>query len=351
MNKKIKTGIIGFGLSGKAFHAPFVHVHPGFETIKVVERHGAESKKIYPYVEVVQDYKEVLDDPEIELVIHCTPNTLHYPLVKESLEAGKHVVIEKPFTNTSLEADELIELAKKKNLNIFVYQNRRWDGDFLTIQKLLQGDDLGDIEYFEVHFDRYSPEIKPDAWREENIPGSGVLYDLGPHLIDQTLTLFGIPKSIIADIQSQRKNGDVDDYFKIKFIYPDKETVVTAGVLVEEIGPRFIIHGSKGSFIKYGIDPQEEPLRNGNLPEGKDWGKESSDKWGLVTIAYDDIDFDGRIETEAGNYMGFYDNVFNVLNNNAEMIVKPEEARDVIRMIEIAFKSAKLEKEIEVRLK
>ncbi len=348
MQKKIKTGIIGFGLSGKAFHAPFLHVHSGFEMVKVVERHKAESKEIYPYVEVVKNYKEVLADPEIELVVHCTPNTLHFPMVKESLKAGKHVIIEKPFTNSSKEADELIELAEKKNLKIFVYQNRRWDGDFLTIQKLIKSGVIGDIEYFEVHFDRYSPEFKKDAWREEKLPGSGVLYDLGPHLIDQALNLFGLPVQIKADVQAQRNNSKVDDYFRIKFQYPDKKAVLTAGVLVKELGPRFIIHGSKGSFIKYGIDPQEEPLRNGKMPEGEDWGIESPDKWGFVTIGYEDEDFDGRIKTEAGYYMGFYDNVYNVLKNNAEMVVKPGEARDVTRMIELAFKSANLGKGIEV---
>lgn len=341
MKNKIKTGVIGYGLSGKAFHMPFLHIHPGFEITKVVERHKAESKEDYPYVEVVKNYKDVLADPEIDLVVHCTPNLLHYPLVKESLEAGKHVVIEKPFTNSSKQADELIELAEKKNLKIFVYQNRRWDGDFLTIQKLLDSQALGEIEYFEVHFDRFSPDFKKDAWREEDIPGSGVLYDLGPHLIDQVLTLFGKPISLKADIQTQRESSKVDDYFKIRFKYSDKEAEVTAGVLVEELGPRFIIHGTKGSFIKYGLDPQENPLRNGKMPEGKNWGKESEDKWGLVTIGYEDEDFDGRIETEAGNYMGFYNNVFDVLKNNAEIAVKPEEARNVIKIIELAFESSK----------
>lgn len=348
MNRKINVGIIGFGLSGKAFHAPFMHVHPGFEIKKVVEHHKSESNKLYPYVEVVKDYKNVLADPEIGLVAHCTPNALHYPLVKESLEAGKHVIIEKPFTNTSKEADELIDLAAKKGLQIFVFQNRRWDGDFLTIKKLLKSGAIGEIEYYEAHFDRNSPEIKEDAWREAPAPGSGVLYDLGAHLIDQALMLFGMPKTIRATIEAQRKNSAVDDYFKVRLIYPDKRAVLTAGVLVEELGPRYIIHGARGSFIKYGIDPQEALLRKGILPGGEDWGQESPDRWGLVTIDYDDLNFDGRIETEEGNYMGFYNNVYDVLTNNAEIMVKPAEARNVIRIIELAFESAKLGLEIKV---
>jgi len=340
MDKKIKTGIIGYGLSGKAFHAPFLHTHQGFEITKIVERNKSESKEIFPYVEVVKDFKDLLRDQDIELIVHCTPNTLHYSMVKECLQAGKHVVIEKPFTTTSAEADELISISEQTGKKIFVYQNRRWDGDFMTIQKLLAGDMLGNVEYYEAHFDRFSPEVKGD-WRDEVLPGSGVLFDLGPHLIDQVLTLFGMPLSIKAEIESQRQNSAVDDYFKIEMEFEDKLARVTAGVLVEELGPRFIIHGSKGSFIKYGIDPQEEPLRNGVMPGGEGWGVDKQENWGLITIDYEDEDYDGRIETLPGNYMGFYNNVYDVLTNNKEIAVKPEEARNVIKIIEMAFESSK----------
>ncbi|MBN2174650.1 MAG: oxidoreductase [Bacteroidales bacterium] len=348
MKKIIHTGIAGFGLSGQAFHAPLLDLHEGFRIRKVVERKTDKSKVLYPYVEIVRDFNEILADKQIELVVICTPNTLHYPMVRECLLAGKHVVVEKPFMNTSADADEIIRLAQSKKKNVFVYHNRRWDGDFLTIQKINKSGVLGYIEYYEAHFDRYNPVRKRAAWRDEDLPGSGVLYDLGPHLIDQALVLFGKPDSVEADIQTQRNGSKADDYFRITLNYPKRKIVLTAGMLVSDPGPRYIIHGIKGSFIKYGIDPQEAALRKGKSPEGDGWGQESPEFWGLITIDYDDLNFDGRIETEPGNYMAFYDNVYDVLVIGAEIDVKTEDARDVIRIIELAFESNKSKKIIKL---
>jgi predicted dehydrogenase len=346
MSKKtIQTGIIGFGLSGRVFHAPFLHTHHGFEIRKIVERHKDDSKSIYPYVQVVDDYNELLKDPEIELIVVCTPNTLHFAMVQESLKAGKHVVVEKPFTPTSNDADELIKLAESMNRYIFVYQNRRWDGDFITISKVLKSGVLGNIEEYEAHFDRYKPEINPFAWRDFPEPGAGILYDLGSHLIDQALCLFGKPTSILADIQSQRERSEVDDYFRLHLNY---KRLLTAGMLVEDPGPRYVIHGVLGSYVKFGIDPQEKALQEGQMPEGDDWGAENLENWGMITIDYQDLNIDGSIETEHGNYMGFYDNVYDVLRNDDTVAVKPEDARNVIRIIELAFESRRINKEIEV---
>lgn len=339
MQSPIKIGIIGFGLSGQIFHAPFLHVHNGFEIKKVVERHDKKSKKIYPYVEVVKDFNELIHDPEIDLIIHCTPNIYHFPYVKESLLAGKHVVIEKPFTPTSKEADELIGLAGSKDLKIFVYQNRRWDGDFLTIKKIFENDILGTIRYYEAHFDRYSPKRKRAAWRDESLPGSGILFDLGSHLIDQVLHLFGKPEMIFADIQSQRQHSIVDDYFKLNLKYKQLEVVLTAGMLVKKQGPRFTIHGDKGTFMKYGIDPQEALLNQGIMPGADQWGVEDPKFHGLIVTDDKGPDDVKIIETEAGNYMKFYQNVYDVLIDRKEMDVKPGEARNVIRLIELAFES------------
>ena len=344
MQAPIKTGIIGFGLSGQVFHAPFLHTHPGFEIKKVVERHDSKSKEIYPYVDVVNNYQDLLDDPEIDLIIHCTPNIYHFQYVKESLLAGKHVVIEKPFTPSSKEADELIELANSKGLKIFVYQNRRWDGDFLTIKKIISDGQLGSIKYYEAHFDRYSPQRTRAAWRDEELPGSGILFDLGSHLIDQALNLFGLPETIFAEIEAQREHSLIDDYFKLKLGYKQLEVVITAGMLVKEPGPRFIIRGDKGSFTKYGIDPQEGMLKQGNMPGSGNWGIEDSEFHGVLSIGNNEH----SIATEAGNYLGFYQNVFDVLIENKEMKVKPQEARNVIRLIELAFESSKTGKEMNV---
>lgn len=335
----INTAIIGFGLSGKVFHAPFIHTHNGFKLTKVVERNTGYSKSIYPGIEIVRDYKLLLDDPAIELVVICTPNIYHFEMARACLQAGKHIIIEKPFMPTVQEANEIIEFANARNLKVFVYQNRRWDGDFLTIRKLLKSELIGDIQYFEVHFDRFSPERKRAAWRDEVIPGSGILYDLGSHLIDQALCLFGRPDGLKADIQLQRPGSKVDDFFQLELIYPELKAIVTAGMLVENPDLRYVINGSKGSYVKYGIDPQEAALKNGFMPNWEEWGKETFENWGIATFVNSGLWFDGSIETEAGNYMAFYENIYNVLGQNAEIAIKPEEARDVIRIIELAIES------------
>lgn len=346
MSRIINTAIVGFGLSGKVFHAPFLHLHEGFHLSKVVERHSEQAQSIYPQIETVRDFQQLLNDDKTDLVVICTPNIYHYPMAKACLDAGKHIVIEKPFMPASAEADEVIKLADTKNLKVFVYQNRRWDGDFITIKKLMAGGLLGDIQYYEAHFDRFSPERKRAAWRDEEQAGSGILFDLGSHLIDQVYSLFGRPQSIFADIQSQRDGSKVDDFFEVQMNYPDVKAVVTAGMLVEKPELRYIINGSKGSFVKYGLDPQEASLKEGKSPEGEEWGKESFENWGLTTFVNKELFFDGTVETEPGDYMAFYNNVYDVLVNKAEMAVKPHEARDVIRIIELAFESNEKKTEI-----
>jgi predicted dehydrogenase len=348
-DKIIQVAIIGFGLSGRVFHAPFLHVHPGFAIRKVVERNTSKSKEFYPYVEVVKDYKNVLRDPEIDLVVICAPNSLHHALVTESLLAGKHVIIEKPFTPTSAEAEQLISLTVSTGQKLFVYQNRRWDGDFLTIKNILQNNYLGDIKEYEAHFDRYRPVYNAASWKDENVPASGILYDLGSHLIDQALQLFGKPQCIFADIRRQRNGSPVDDYFNVQLFYDGFKAILKAGMIVKIPGPRYIIHGNKGSFVKYGIDPQEAALKNGLMPDRKDWGKEPVEDYGHLTGEIDGNPFDGKIPTFAGDYSGFYENVYQVLINGKDMAVKPEEARDIIRVIELAYESAEKKKMIEFR--
>jgi scyllo-inositol 2-dehydrogenase (NADP+) len=341
MGKVLNTAIIGFGLSGKVFHAPFIHTHPGFSLRKVVERNNRLSKEIYPDVEVVQDYKNLLEDASLDLVVIATPNIFHFEQAKRLLEAGKHVVIEKPFTPTSAEAEELIRIAEKTGRKIFVFQNRRWDGDFKTVQQVVYNGYLGEVLEYEAHFDRFAPGPRRSAWRDEPLPAGGVLYDLGAHLIDQALVLFGLPKSVYADIRMQRAESKVDDYFEVNLYYNRLKVILKASVYVKEPGPRFILHGTKGSFVKYGIDPQEDLLKQGLMPETSDWGKDDPDYWGILNAEMHGQQFYGNIETDPGNYMGFYDNVHDVITKGAEQAVRPEEASNVIRIIELAFESNK----------
>lgn len=347
MGKIINTGVIGFGLSGKVFHAPFLHAHEGFNLTIIVERHNESAKEIYPGVTIVKDYNDLLTDPAIELIVICTPNTSHFQIAKACLEAGKHIIVEKPFMPTSDEADQIIRLAARKNLKVFVYQNRRWDGDFLTIRKLIEGDLLGDINYYESHFDRYSPERTRAAWRDEDQPGSGNLFDLGSHLIDQVLCLFGNPISVKADLQAQRKGSQVDDFFELTLKYPGLYAVVIAGMLEKEHDLRYVLKGSNGHYTKNGIDPQEDKLKQGILPTANHFGKEESQYYGNIGFKNNGLNYTGIIETEEGNYMSFFNNVYNSIVKGESMVIRPEEARDVIRIIELAFQSSKEKREIE----
>lgn len=337
---RISTGLVGFGLSGKIFHAPFLHVNKSFELKMVVERHHEESKKIYPYVEVVKSITDLLQDKEIEMVVLGVPNICHYQYTKECLEAGKHVVVEKPFAPSAREADELIDIARSVGRKIFVYHNRRWDGIFLTVKQVIESGRVGDVLEYEAHFDRFTPDVDPGNWRDRPLPGSGILYDLGPHLIDQALVLFGMPGYIFADIRNQRRNSDVDDYFELNLFYEKMKVILKAGMFVKEKGPSFIVHGTQGSFVTYGLDPQEELLKRGAMPEGDNWGKYDPESYGILHSVVTGVSYRDPVETIPGNYHGFYDNIFDVLRNDAEMTVTPQQARDVIRIIEYAFQSS-----------
>lgn len=337
--KQIQTAIIGFGLSGQFFHAPFIMNHPGFRLTKVVQRQRNLSENIYTGVEFVRDYKDLLKDDALELVVIATPNILHFDLAREFLIVGKHVVVEKPFTPTSAEANELIRIAEKTRKKIFVYQNRRWDGDFKTVQQIIYHGYMGEILEYEAHIDRFAPGSRRSAWRNEPLPAGGLLYDLGSHLIDQALVLFGLPHSVFADVRTQRVGSLVDDCFEINLYYNKLKLTLKASLFIRERGPHFILHGTKGSFIKYGEDPQEEMLRKGLMPDLAGWGKEDPDNWGILNAELHGQNFYSTIETEAGNYMGFYDNVQDVIVKGSEQAVLPEEARNVIRIIELAFES------------
>lgn len=296
--------------------------------------------KFDPQIQVVSSADELLSDASIDLVFICTPNDLHFPYAKAALEAGKHVVIEKPFANTTAEADALIALAKEKNLIISAYQNRRWDADFLTIQQLINEGKLGDIVEYEAHFDRFRPEVAQGTWKEVAASGAGDLYNLGPHLIDQALVLFGTPKTITATIKVIRPTGETDDYFDIRMDYGDKIIILKASLLVFENGLRYVIHGTKGSFIKSGLDIQEDTLRKNVFPNTSDWGQEPESQWGMLyTEAGAAV-----VPTLAGHYTPFYDNIYEAIVNGSELEVKPQQARNTTRVMELALESSRLGK-------
>lgn len=338
--RQINTGIIGYGMSTTVFHAPFLHVNPKFKISKIVERHDKKSQKDYPYVDVVTTAEDLLKDKNIELVVITTPNKYHHDLAKKALISGKNVILEKPFTVTTEEADDLIKIAQDQNLLLTVYQNRRWDGDFLTVKKILDDGYLGKLVEYESHFDRFRNYFKQDAWRESNEPGSGILYDLGPHLIDHALQIFGLPQIITADIRKQRQ-GVTDDQFEIILHYDQLKVTLKSGMLVREPSPRFLLYGTQGTFVKYGLDPQEEDSNNGISPLDPDWGVDKESNWGTLNTDIKGLHFHGNIETLRGNYQLFYENIYEAITQKKKPAVLPEEARNVIKIIELSFKSCR----------
>ncbi len=344
-NKIIRTAIASYGMSGYVFHAPFIHLHPGFELKKVLERTKSLSKERYPYAEIVRDYEDLVTDPEIDLVVVNTPDQLHYPMALEALRAGKHVVVEKPFTQTSEQGQELIALARQKGVLLTVYHNRRFDGDSRTVQKILKEKILGRLVDYEAHYDRYRNYI-PKTWKEDPSTGASIVYNLGSHLVDHALFLFGKPESVWADIRKLRDGALTDDYFDIRLLYPSFSTTLKSSYLVKEPGPRYILHGTDGSYIKSGNDPQEEALKQGIWPEGENWGLEPESDWGLLHTEKNNITERKVIPTLAGNYMDFYDNLYEAVVHGAPLAIRPEEGLEVIKIIEKAYLSNKEKRNI-----
>jgi scyllo-inositol 2-dehydrogenase (NADP+) len=339
MVTQIQVGLVGYGIAGQVFHAPLINAIPALKLSKVVERHSESSRQHYPWVEVVQEANALFRDPAIDLVVIATPNPSHFELAQQALLAGKHVVVDKPFTITSVQSQQLIELAQKTQRVLSVFHNRRWDGDFQTVKQVIEQGILGELVEYEAHYDRFRNTLKSGAWRETSELGSGILFDMGAHLLDQAQVLFGLPQTITADVRTQRAGAKADDYFEIGLDYGSLKVILRAGMLVRERGPHFILHGSEGSFIKYGMDPQETFLRRGLTPADPDWGVEPQAQWGTLNTQIGSLHFCGQVETRPGCYQAFYENVYQAIAQGAELAVKPQEARNTIRMIELALES------------
>jgi predicted dehydrogenase len=309
----------------------------------VLQRSASDASELYPKARVVRRVEEMLSLPEIELIVVTTPNRTHFPIAKQCLEQGRNVVIDKPFTVTSQEARELAQLAEAQGKILSVYQNRRWDGDFQTVQKLVREGTLGRIVWFESHYERFRPTLRPGAWRERDEPGAGILFDLGPHLLDQALVLFGIPEAVFADVRTERDGSLVDDAFDVTFFYPRMRAVLRSSMLVNVPGARFVLHGDRGSFVKRGMDPQEEALKQGEKPHGEAWGRDNEEHAGTLVLA------DGesrRVPALAGDYRGYYQNVRDAILGKARLAVTPEQGINVMIALEVARESSRTGKRI-----
>jgi scyllo-inositol 2-dehydrogenase (NADP+) len=346
MNNKIRTALLSYGMSGRVFHGPFLKAHDGFEIVSVWQRNPEQTPQ--HNFKRVETLEHILNDPSIELVFVNTPNHTHFEYAKKLILAGKHVVVEKPFTVTVSEADELIALAKHQNVLLTVYQNRRWDSGFLTIKKILSSKLLGKVVSAEMHYDRFRNYIDERSWKENPQKGIGVLYNLGSHLIDQVIVLFGTPQWVDARVGMQRPGGKVDDYYDIWLEYSEFTVTLKSSYLVKEPGPSYQIHGTEGSYVKYGIDPQEEMLSKGVIPLRSEWANEPKEAWGILNSIANGKEFRGQYQTVSGNYMPFYDQLYEAIRNGASLPVDPIDSRNGIDLIEKCYESSRARKAIKV---
>ncbi|MCI1185098.1 oxidoreductase [Enterobacter cloacae] len=338
MSDSIRVGLIGYGYASKTFHAPLIAGTPGMALAAVSSSDATKVHADWPTVPVVSEPKHLFNDPNINLIVIPTPNDTHFPLAKAVLEAGKHVVVDKPFTVTLSQARELDALAKSLGRLLSVFHNRRWDSDFLTVKALLSEGTLGEITFFESHFDRFRPQVR-NRWREQAGPGSGIWYDLAPHLLDQAVNLFGLPVSMTVDLAQLRPGAQTTDYFHAILSYPQRRIVLHGTMVAAAESARYIIHGTRGSYVKFGLDPQEDRLKNGERLPQEDWGYDMRD--GVVTKVEGETLVEETLLTSPGNYPAYYAAVRDALNGTGENPVPASQAIQIMELIELGIESAK----------
>lgn len=326
-------------MSGRVFHAPFLHVNPGFELYSVWEREKDVARALYPTMSVVRTLEELLADEAVELVIVNTPNYTHFDYARQALRAGKHVIVEKPFTLTEAEGRELIALARQTGRKLSSFQSRRFDSDFRTVRRIVDSGVLGKIVEAEIHYDRFTPGLSYKVHKETPGPGTGLLYDLGSHLIDQALQLFGEPERVFADLFIIREHSQVDDYMEVLLFYPGYRVRLKSSYLVREPLPAYSIFGHNGTFLKSRADVQEKELLAGAMPGGADWGVEPESEQGLLHAEIGGKVVREKVPTERGNYMDYFTGIHEAIRNDAPLPVTAEEGVRIIRVIEKAYES------------
>ncbi|TRW22812.1 oxidoreductase [Flavobacterium zepuense] len=345
--QQIKTALLSYGMSGKVFHAPFLTLHPGFELLGAWERSKHLIQHDYPTVKSYTSLEEILAG-DADLVVVNTPVDTHFEYAKKVLEAGKHALVEKAFTTTAAEAQELRDLAKAKNLKLTVYQNRRWDSDLQTVKIVLDQNLLGDIVEAEIRFDRYNPNLSPKAWKEGANAGAGVLKDLGPHIIDQALYLFGYPEAVWADIRTLRENSQVDDNIDILLYYPDKRVRLHGGFFNREMLPAYVLQGRKGSFFKMRGDVQEDTLKTGAKPNTDDWGTEAAGMEGILNTEINGQVVRKTIPTLKGNYYDLFDGIYKSVTEGTVEPVTAEDGLRTMKIIDAAIASSEQKQVIQL---
>jgi scyllo-inositol 2-dehydrogenase (NADP+) len=340
LSDDIQVGLIGWGVAGRVFHAPVIEQVEGLRLSTIVHRSADAGASSYRAARVVRSVDDLLADDRIRLVVIATPNTSHAGLARACLESGRHVVVDKPFAVSSAEAAPLLDAARRRHLVLTVFHNRRWDGDFLTVQRLVDQETCGRLVLLESRFDRYRPTLR-GVWRERAEPGSGSLFDLGTHLVDQAVTLFGLPEALTGDVRIERDEAVVDDAFDVTLHYPGLRVLLRSTMLASAPGPRFVLQGVAGSYVKYHLDPQEARLAGVEPWPGNFWDQEPRERWGTLTRAGVAGVASDPLPTEAGDYRRFYANVRDAIRGTAPLAVTAEQALDSIRLIELAIESSR----------
>ncbi|MBE8595009.1 oxidoreductase [Xenorhabdus sp. BG5] len=343
MSDFLKVGLVGYGYASKTFHAPLIAGTPNIELVAISSSDADKVKKDWSTISVVSSPEELFRDPNIDLIVIPTPNDTHYPLAQQALAAGKHVIVDKPFTITVAQAQSLKKQAEEANLLLSVFHNRRWDSGFLTVKSIIKENKLGALKYYESHFDRYRPAVR-QRWREAAGAGSGIWYDLAPHLLDQAVQLFGKPQAITTDLGMMRPDAETADYFHAQLTYPDLKVVLHATMLAAAESPVYTLHGMDGSYTKYGLDPQEERLKVGERPPRADWGYDARD--GYVTLSQDDDLVTKVVPTIPGNYGAYYAAIRDAILFGKPNPVTASEAILIMKLIEAGEKSAKEQRTI-----
>ncbi|KAL3673715.1 hypothetical protein V7S43_001412 [Phytophthora oleae] len=338
---KIPVGLVGFGTGSSVFHAPLLVSSGQFDLTHVLERSTSKSQVLSPAPKIVRSMDELLAT-DVQLVVISTPTTVHFEQAKQAMQAKRHVVVDKPLCVTEQQAKDLCAIAKENGVLFSVFHNRRFDSDFLTMRSLIEDGTLGQVQKFEAHYDRYRPTMK-GYWKEKAGLCGGVLYDLGAHVTDQALQLFGVPDSVVSDVQIQREGAENDDYFRLEFKYkafPELEVILSAGMLVKNPGPKYTVVGTKGTFEKYGEDGQEDALRAGKRPGDEGWGQVPESTYGKFTDA---ATGETRvIPSKLGSYEVYYKNIAAAIRGEEKLLVNPEEVVPQIRIIEEAKKTERV---------
>ncbi|MFJ5773572.1 Gfo/Idh/MocA family oxidoreductase [Streptomyces sp. NPDC093094] len=347
--RPLRVGLVGYGLAGSVFHAPLIATTDGLVLDTVVTSHPErqeQARAAYPDVRIVASADDLLGRAgELDLVVIASPNKTHVPLAKAALAAGLPVVVDKPIAGTAAEARELAALAEKSGLLLSVFQNRRWDNDFLTLRRLMDEGELGDVWRFESRFERWRPQLK-GGWRESGDPAEigGLLYDLGSHLVDQALVLFGPAASVYAETDTRRDGAQTDDDTFIAITHVNGvRSHLYVSATTAQLGPRYRVLGSRAGYVKYGLDPQEAALRDGARPgDGSDWGTEPEPLWGTLGSGESPATGGGRpVRTLPGDYPAYYAAVAAAVRDGAPNPVTALEAAAALDVLEAARRSAR----------